>query len=162
MKATMIPVIALVGGALAILAPDCRSEVPRVEMNFNKMAAGQWSGKRFNEIISPDRIQRIILLAEHGFAHHSNRLPDYEKLVQADYDALVAHLLKSEEPAQDYSLDAQEGKAARLLFVTTDNQVFEVEVLSRANRDVTAIMISGPGFGARIDVKGYQRAAQRK
>lgn len=156
----MIPLIALVGGALAIFATDCRSEVPRVEMNFNKMAAGEWSGKRFNEIVPPNRIHRIIRLAEQGFAHHNNRLPDYEKLVQADYDALVAHLLKSDEPVRDYSLDAQESKAARLLFVTTDNQVFAVDVLRRAGQDVTAIAISGPGFGARINVKGYQRAAQ--
>lgn len=140
---------------LTILAVDGVAEVPRVELNFQQSAARQWKGQRFRDIIPAERVHRIICLTEGGFAYHDNGLPDYRALVQADYNALVAHLIASDEPAGDRSLLAQEMRGSRLLFVTMDNQVFEVEVL--LENDVSAILIRGAGAGARINVKGFQR-----
>jgi len=158
----------LFSGVLAILATDSPAEVPRVETNFGPIVLDQRVDKRFRDIIPPERIQRIICLGQgQGFADHDSSLPDYHLRVQADYDALVAHLIASNEKAGfGFGVPAaNEGIGSRLLFVTTDNQIFDVEILlifGRSNHIVSAILIRGAGINARINVKGFKRAAPSK
>jgi hypothetical protein len=133
------------------------AETPRVEMDFGYLAAGDWVGKRFRDIVPPDRIKRIVRLTEHGFAHHNNALPNYRSIVQGDYDALIAHLIASKDAAANYGLDAREGTGATLLILTADQQIFWLEVLIQ-EQEISAVTINSTGRGARIPVKGFRRA----
>jgi hypothetical protein len=142
----------------ASFGANAGAETPRVEMDFGYIAAGDWVGKRFRDIIPPNRIKRIVRLTEHGFAHHNNSLPDYRSKVQADYDALMAHLIASKEVAANYGLDAREGTGATLLILTADQQIFWLEVLVQ-EQEISAVTINGTGRGTRIAVKGFRRRA---
>ena len=146
--------------ALSVAVLPSHAEVPRVETDFGEMGARDWAGKRFRDVVPPDRIRRIIRLTEHGFAHHNNGLPGYLSLVQADYDRLVAHLIASNEAATNLGLDAREGVSATLLILTTDEQVFRLEILVR-EQEISAVIINGVKHGARIAVKGFRRVAAK-
>jgi len=154
----------LFSGVLAILATDSQAEVPRVETDFGPVVLDHPRvDKRFSDIIPPERIQRIICLTERGLIYHNRGQPDYHSLVQADYDGLIAHLIASNEKAGfGHGLpNGNEGFGSRLLFVTTDNQIFEVEILTRGGptRNVSAILIRGSGINARINVNGLKATA---
>ena len=43
------------------------SRAPHAELDFDSMGAGDWKGKRFNEIVSARAIERVVRVTESGF-----------------------------------------------------------------------------------------------
>jgi hypothetical protein len=54
--------------ATFLLSPSPPADAPKVELDFNVMRAGDWKGKRFNEIVPADQIKQIGRLTEKGLA----------------------------------------------------------------------------------------------
>jgi hypothetical protein len=142
--------------------PAKAPQAPSVELTYSTMQAGDWSGRRFREIVPPAEIKRIVRVAEQGFAHHDRSQPDVEQRVQADYDALMAHLIASDVPAGDLAWDAREASLAKLAVLTRSGELYFITVLGRFQKEISAITISGPGNGARFVVSGFQRSAPRQ
>ena len=92
------------------------SQAPHVELDFNSMGWGEWKGKRFNEIVPARTIVRVVRVTESGFARDADRSGE-----QADYDALLAHLLDSTAAATDRALGGNEGRLANLLVITRED-----------------------------------------
>src|SRR5690348_5660825 len=65
-----------------------RSQAGRSAANFDVMGAGDWKGKRFNEIVPSDQIEQIGRLSEEGFARDVGASGE-----KAAYYALLAHPL---------------------------------------------------------------------
>lgn len=139
--------------AAIMLAPP--GNAPKVELDFNVMQAGDWQGKRFNEILPADQIKQIGRLREMGFSRDSGAEE------QAAYDALLTHLLESTITANDWSLGGNEGPMAELLVLNKDGQILHIEVIGTA-RVPTAIIVHGKGHGARINVKDFKYPGQKK
>jgi hypothetical protein len=93
-----------------MLTPSPPADTPKVELDFGSWGSGEWKGKRFAEILPADSIKRIVRIGESGFAGHTGRQGE-----QAAYDALIAHLLESKEPARDCVLGGNEGTRAELV-----------------------------------------------
>jgi hypothetical protein len=105
------------------------------------------------------QIKRIVRLAEKGFARDPGASGE-----QADYDALVAHLLGSKETAAGWSLGGNEVTQAELAILTKEGEILRVEVIGTlgASPSPTAILLHGKGRGARINVKGFKHPERRK
>ena len=141
--------------AAFLLAPPLSpppADVPKVELDFNLMRAGDWKGKRFNEIVPADQIRQIGRLAEYGFARGTDASGE-----QAAYDAFLTHLLESQVVARDWSLGGNEGRLAELLVLTKDGRLLHIEVIGTAGvaNSPTAIIVHAKGHGARIDVRDF-------
>ena len=132
---------------------------PKVELDITSMAARGWEGKRFGEIVLDDQIKRIVRLAEKGFARDPGASGE-----QADYDALVAHLLDSKETAAGWSLGGNEATRAELAILTKEGEILLVEVIGTlgASPSPPAILRHGRGRRARINVKGLKHPERRK
>jgi hypothetical protein len=109
---------------------NTKTKYPLVELGYNDMLSKDWIGLPFGEIIPASSIKKVIRIRESGFAHHNNSLPDYKKLVQADYDALLKHLIDSEEKARNLGWLAEEGILSELIILTNDDQVYHLEILN--------------------------------
>jgi hypothetical protein len=83
------------------------SQVPHAGLDFNSTGAGDWKGKRFNEIAPARTIGRVVRVTESGFAREAGRSGE-----QADYGALLAHLLDSTAAATDLAVVGNEGMLA--------------------------------------------------
>jgi hypothetical protein len=129
------------------------SQVPHVELDFNSLGSGAWKGKRFNEIVPARTIKRVVRLTESGFARDAGRPGE-----QADYDALLAHLLHSTAAATDRVLADNESSLAKLLVITREGEILWIEVVGTpaTPSSPTAILIQGKGRGARIEVKDFK------
>lgn len=157
--------------SLLVLTLTCLSQapllgteptLPSVELNYSQMSAREWAALRFRDIIPPTEIKRIIRISERGFAHHNNARKDCKTLVQADYDALMAHLVASERKVTDLALDAQERCLASLVVLTTTGEIYHLQVLGKLGQGVSAVTFVRPDRGARIEIKGFRRSARRK
>ena len=129
------------------------SQTPQVELDFSSMGAGDWKGKRFNEIVPAHAIKRVIRVTESGFARDFGRSG-----AQADYDALMARLLNSPSAARDWVVADNEGRLADLLVITRDGEVFCIGVIGihGTPSSPTGIIVHGKGHGARFDVKDFK------
>jgi hypothetical protein len=145
--------------ATFLLSPSPPADAPMVELDFNVMRAGDWKGKRFNEIVPADQIKQIGRLTERGFGRDAGPLGE-----QAAYDALLTHLLESPVAANDWSLGGNEGPLAELLVLTKDGRLLHIEVIGTAGvaKSPTAIIIHAKGHGARIDVKDFKHPERKK
>ncbi len=132
--------------------------VPKVELDFNLMRAGDWKGKRFNEIVPADQIKQIGRLTENGFARGTHASAE-----QAAYDAFLTHLLESPVVASDWSLGGNERRLAELLVLTKDGRLLHIEVIGTAGvaNSPTAIIVHAKGHGARINVKDFMYPDQK-
>ena len=145
--------------ATFLLSPSPPADAPKVELDFNVMRAGDWEGKRFNEIVPADQIKQIGRLTERGFGGDPGRSGE-----QAAYDALLAHLLESPVAAHDWSLGGNEGPLAELFVLTKDGRLLHIEVIGGVGdaNSPTAIIIHAKGHGARIDVKDFKYPERKK
>jgi hypothetical protein len=135
------------------------SQAPKVELDFNSMGAGDWRGKRFNDIVPARTIKRVVRVTESGFARDAGRSGEH-----ADYDALLAHLLESTATATDRALGGNEGRLADLLVITREGEILCSEVVGTpaTPSSPTAFLIRGRGRGARIDVRDFQHPDRKK
>jgi hypothetical protein len=160
--AKLILIVLLV--VLAVFAPALPKSsvaaderpVPKVDLTFNRMQAGDWSGKMLREIVPPKSLRKIIRSHERGYGSDFNdgsRVACRE-VVQKDYDDLVAHLFSSKEKATDFWLSAMERITLELVLLSADGGAVFIEVVSDMTGRITAVRVSGAGKGARIPVKG--------
>jgi hypothetical protein len=134
--------VVMILAALFVSSQALHSSDVHVEMNFSGGEARDWAGKRFRDIIPPEHIKRIVRLTERGFSSR-----------QADYDALIDHLVHSDQRADDCAtIGDMERSVGELLIVTSDERVFKIDIL--AFERIKAINIYGPDHAARIPVEG--------
>lgn len=140
------------------------SPLPIVELNFTTQRAGNWNGKRFRDIIPPKTIQRIIRIRESGFPELTHKgLDANEATTQAGYDSFLAHLFASTEKAKVWGLRAEEHTLAELMVLTTDGQLFHIEIVKgMIGENSCAILIYGQNKGARIEVSNFQSKESRQ
>ncbi len=136
---------------------NAKTKYPIVELGYNNISSKDWTGLRFSDIIPASNIKKVIRIKESGLAHHNNSLPDYKKLVQADYDALLKHLIDSDEKAQNLGWLAEEGILAELIILTNDDQLYHLEILGILDR-ISSVTIISSGKGVRIQIKEFQRS----
>ena len=140
-----------VGIALLVGQYDSQSaepSMPSVELNYNGTRAGDWTGRRFREIIPASEVRRIIRLKGLVFGGET------AKQIQQRYDSLLSHLHESDERAGDYLGRPNEAVSDQLLVVTKAGTVYLLEVRNFRGVRVSAVTIKGPGQAARIAVKG--------
>lgn len=141
-------------------APQTR--LPKVELSFNNVITpGDWSGKRFRDIMPPRTVKRIIRVRQPGLYQFNTEAPaTSDSEVQARYDALFSHLEASNTKAERWGRLAQERVLAELMVVTNDGQLFRIEVVgNHLLGDATsqcALLIYGQSKSARIEVEGFQ------
>jgi hypothetical protein len=127
--------------------------IPRVELNFSSMKAGDWQAEPFREIIRPDEVKRIVRVRESGFARGSDIGGE-----QADYEIFFAQIFGSDEKAKEWVLADNEATLAELVILTKTGALFRIEIIGYpAMPNVpTAILIYGSGRSARIEMKDFK------
>ena len=73
---------------LVLKATAADAPIPKVEVDFHQTDAGEWSGKRLSEMVTPDSIKQIILT--HDSWMDRPRI-DATTETRTIYDALMAH-----------------------------------------------------------------------
>ncbi len=133
--------------------------VPHVELDAGAWAerhfeiimhAKEWNGRSFHEIVPPSSIVRIIRLRDSGFASGN------DVFTKRRYDALMDHLIESNEKAMDYGWLDLERPVLSLVLLTKDGEPYLLEVLETLGGRISAINVSGQGKGVRIEVKGFE------
>lgn len=137
---------------LLLLASTAISETPAVEFGFASRSAHAWKDKRFRDIIPPDTVKRIVFL--NGWVWPRPEVkPTRGELTQAGWNALVAHLFAADETAKDFGLGANEHRFAEMIILTSDGQLFHLELVGPMAP--AAVLVDGEGNGARIDIKNF-------
>jgi hypothetical protein len=140
--------------------PEQKRVLPHVELDAGEWAkhhfeiimhAEEWKGCTFRGIISPSSVTRIIRLRDDGFTS-GDQISAHQR-----YDALMDHLIESDEKARDYGLLDLESPVATLVLLTKDGKIYLLSALVNIlSGRISAINISGHDKGARIEVKGYE------
>ena len=139
---------------LVLKAPAADAPIPKVEVDFQQTDAGEWSGKRLSEMVTPDSIKRIILTHE-SWIESGNDITETRTI----YDALISHLFKSTEKAANWKLGANERTLAEMVILTASGEIFRLEILKgivKGSEVPVAVLVRGRNKSVRIDVRNFK------
>ena len=130
--------------------------LPAIEMNYNHMGAGNWKGRKFKDIIPPEKIDRIIRLKQVGLGLKN------QVLTRSDYQELISYLLASDGEADHLGLRATESSGPTLIITTKNGQIYYLEIICEMPVGISAVTINGAGQGARFELEGYKVKSSQK
>ena len=163
--------------------------LPSVEVNYVlDQKPDHWAGRRFGQIIQPNKIKRIALLWEDMtmFGHFvetpevhnrllrlygydtANRPPpsvaaEVEKQEhQIGYGKLLDRFETSDQKGEMIHLAENEAVLAKLIFLTDSGRVIYMEIVGVIDDHITGVLIHGPGEGVRINLTVLPPASDAK
>jgi hypothetical protein len=131
-------------------------DLPAIE-NYNYMHAGDWKGRKFNEIIPHAEIERILVLKQALIGGLKRNISE-----RSDFQDLISYLLASDVKAVDKGWLATESTASTFIIITKNGQIYYFEILSEASKGISAVTMNGPGKGARFGLEGYKAQSSQK
>ena len=139
---------------LVLKAPAADAPIPKVEVDYQQMDAGEWNGKRMSEMVATDSIKRIIHTHD-SWTESGNDVTEIRK----NYDALISHLFQSTEKAINWTLGANERTLADMVILTASGEIFRLEILKRivkGSEVPVAVLVRGSNKSVRIEVKNFK------
>ena len=153
--------------SLATNQPAVAAKQPQLAVETNYLLdqkPGDWTGLRFEQIISAGKIKRIILLEQIAdILDYGPTAPmvDSQRGRQMCYESLFDRFETSNQKAGTNSMSKDECGFAKLILITDSGEVIYLEIIgvlgriengSVVGRYIAGVLIHGPGKGVRINL----------